>query len=233
MRHLRPRLPRPKSISIRRTRRLRTIDAEERRREISSMRVRAPLLALASLAAAGCATPQLSTPTPDRVDGAVVAARSAADGLQRELLAALTDAMAKTGPGGAITVCNEKAPQIAAAVSRSMSVDIGRTAQRIRNPANAPDAWEKDQLAYFATALASGKSAATLERFKVERGEDGWRVRWMRPIVLQPMCASCHGKDIDSGVGEILSALYPADQATGFEAGDLRGAFTASVAIRN
>jgi hypothetical protein len=47
------------------------------------------------------------------------------------------------------------------------------------------------------------------------------------------MCTACHGKDIDSGVGEILSALYPADRATGFEVGELRGAFTATVLLEN
>lgn len=196
------------------------------------MRIGSLFLPLAALAASGCATVESTTPAPDRVDDAVIAARSVADGFQRELLAALTDAMAKAGPGGAIGVCNEKAPQIAAAISHSTSVDIGRTALRLRNPANAPDDWEKDQLAFFASALASGEPAAKLERFKVEHDADGWRVRWMRPIVLQPMCASCHGKDIDSGAGEILSALYPADQAVGFEAGDLRGAFTATVPVR-
>lgn len=194
------------------------------------MRIRFFSLLMAGGVAA-CASFTPSTPMPDRVDGAVVAARSAADTLQRELLTALSEAMAKTGPGGALGICNEKAPQIAARVSRNTSVDIGRTALRVRNPANAPDAWEADQLAFFAGAAAAGERTADLERFKVERGPDGWRLRWMRPIVLQPMCTSCHGKDIDSGVGELLSALYPADQATGFEVGELRGAFTASVSL--
>jgi hypothetical protein len=53
----------------------------------------------------------------------------------------------------------------------------------------------------------------------------------MRPIVLQPMCTSCHGTDIGSDIGEILSGLYPGDQATGFQVGDLRGAFTATVSL--
>jgi hypothetical protein len=197
------------------------------------MLFRSTLASFTVLAIAGCATfePGLTTPTPDRVDGGVVAARSAADALQREIFAALTEAIAASGPGGAIGVCNEKAPQIAARLSRQTSVDIGRTALRVRNPANAPDQWEKDQLAIFAAALASGKPAAGMERFKVERGADGWRVRWMRPIMVQPVCTTCHGKNVDPGLMEVIGALYPADQATGFEVGELRGAFTASVPI--
>jgi hypothetical protein len=185
------------------------------------------------LAASACAVAPsgLSTPEPAQVDNAVASARTAADTLQRELLAALTQAMSSSGPAGAISVCNEKAPQIASGISADTSVDIGRTALRIRNPKNAPDAWERERLAAFAAELAAGKSPAGMERYAVEQTPEGWRVRWMRPIILQPMCTSCHGADIGSDIGEILSGLYPGDQATGFQVGELRGAFTATVSL--
>jgi hypothetical protein len=187
----------------------------------------------ALITASSCAVAPsgLSTPQPAQVDEAVVSARAAADALQRELLAALTQAMSASGPAGAISVCNEKAPQIATKISADISVDIGRTALRLRNPANAPDAWEKDRLTLFASELAAGKPPAGMERYAVEQTPDGWRLRWMRPIVLQPMCTSCHGADIGSDIGEILSGLYPGDQATGFRVGELRGAFTATVPL--
>jgi hypothetical protein len=194
---------------------------------------RLPLVFLGALAMTGCAIvqPGPAQPSADRVEGALVTARSAADTLQRELVTALTDAIAQTGPGGAVNVCKDKAQEIATRMSKDMSVDIGRTSQRVRNPANAPDAWEKEQLASFAAALASGQPAAGMERHVVERAADGWQVRWMRPIILQPMCATCHGKDIDPGLTEVIGALYPQDAATGFAPGDLRGAFTASVSL--
>jgi hypothetical protein len=187
----------------------------------------------ALLAASSCAAAPapLTTPEPLQVDAAVASARAAADTLQRELLAALTQAMSVSGPAGAISVCNEKAPQIAARISGDTSVDIGRTALRIRNPANAPDAWEKDRLADFAARLAAGKPPANMEDYVAEQTPDGWRLRWMRPIMLQPMCTSCHGTDVSSDIGEVLSGLYPGDQATGFSPGELRGAFTATVSL--
>lgn len=192
-----------------------------------------PVAASAALCLAACAAAPsgLSTPEPARVDQAVASARAAADTLQRDLLAALTEAISASGPGGAIGVCNDKAPQIASKISADASLDIGRTAMRLRNPANAPDTWEKDQLDYFAAQLAAGKPPAGMERYRAEQGPDGWRLRWMRPIVLQPMCTSCHGKNVDSGMLEVIGALYPQDQATGFEVGDLRGAFTATVSL--
>jgi hypothetical protein len=187
----------------------------------------------ALFAAVSCAAApsRLTTPEPLEVDEAVVSSRAAADTLQRDLLAALSQAMSASGAAGAIGVCNEKAPQIASKISADTSLDIGRTALRIRNPANAPDAWEKDVLARFAAELAAGKPPAGMEDYIVEQGPEGWRLRWMRPIVLQPMCTSCHGTDIGSDIGEILSGLYPGDQATGFSPGEFRGAFTATVSL--
>jgi hypothetical protein len=191
------------------------------------------VIACAALAATGCAEVPASSDQPSarQIEGALASARSAADALQRDLLTALTRAMAGSGPAGALAACVEKAPAIAASVSSAMSLDVGRTALRVRNPSNAPDAWEADQLAFFAGALDAGESAGRLERYAVERASEGWRVRWMRPILLQPMCTTCHGTNIDSGVMEQISALYPQDAATGFSSGELRGAFTASVPV--
>ena len=39
------------------------------------------------------------------------------------------------------------------------------------------------------------------------------------------MCLTCHGSDIDANIAEALAERYPADEATGFATGDLRGVF--------
>jgi hypothetical protein len=39
------------------------------------------------------------------------------------------------------------------------------------------------------------------------------------------MCLACHGESLEPAVAAKLAAAYPKDQATGFRAGDLRGAF--------
>jgi hypothetical protein len=51
--------------------------------------------------------------------------------------------------------------------------------------------------------------------------------RWgyVEPIMLQPLCLTCHGSELAPGVAEQISELYPEDHAIGFEAGDLRGVF--------
>ena len=50
-------------------------------------------------------------------------------------------------------------------------------------------------------------------------------VGYVEPIRTKGLCLQCHGNAIDSTVQVRLNELYPDDQATGFEEGDLRGMF--------
>lgn len=55
--------------------------------------------------------------------------------------------------------------------------------------------------------------------------EDG-SYRYLRAIPTMPICLACHGTDIDPEISDMLREHYPEDQATGFTAGELRGAFS-------
>ena len=57
-------------------------------------------------------------------------------------------------------------------------------------------------------------------------GEEGESFLWMKPIVTEPVCLVCHGKAVPEAVAAAIAERYPGDGATGFEAGELRGAFT-------
>lgn len=193
------------------------------------MRALLALLPGALLAACSAAPPV--QPEPAEIEIALASSRAAAGDLGGQLIAALTAAMAEGGPASAIPVCNEQAPEIASRISANRKVEIGRTSARVRNPANAADAWEADQLAAFAEAIASGANPSTLERHEIVRDGNGWSVRWMKPIVLQPMCATCHGDAVDPALLATIQTRYPDDAATGFRPGELRGAFTATVKL--
>jgi hypothetical protein len=54
-------------------------------------------------------------------------------------------------------------------------------------------------------------------------------VRLIDPIRVEAPCVACHGpkETIAPAVRDVLAAKYPADEATGYSAGDLRGAFWA------
>ncbi len=173
------------------------------------------LLVTTAATAAEQAAPQRET-----VDARVAEGRGFAAQLGMGLKTALSGAIADDGPLGAIDVCRIEAPASAADVSRP-GVRVGRTALRVRNPANAPDREARAVLEEFARRLAAGEPADTLEDLRTTpRGS-----RYMKAIVTQPMCTTCHGVAVAPALKQATLERYPADQALGFEAGSLRGAF--------
>jgi hypothetical protein len=140
---------------------------------------------------------------------------------QQELGARLTAALAAGGPVEAIGVCNLEAPQISARLSADSEARVARTALKVRNPANTADAAARGVLEALRSELAADPTKIP-EHF--EAAADG-TARYMRAIVMQPLCIVCHGAAVDPEVRAAVSRLYPADEATGFAVGELRGAF--------
>jgi hypothetical protein len=149
--------------------------------------------------------------------------RAIAAGFGAELRGALQEAMAAGGPLAAIRVCNEDAPRIAAAAAAQSGATVGRTSLKLRNPGNQPDDHEREVLELFAESLAGRADGPSPER--LDTLEDG-RVRYMRAILTEPPCLACHGEALAPPVADAIDALYPADEARGYQAGELRGAFT-------
>lgn len=157
-------------------------------------------------------------------------AREAARELGRQLKSELTSASSETGSAGGVEVCRDRAPAIAADLSPD-GVRVGRTALRVRNPDNAPDAWEHAVLSNFAERLGTGADPGSIEHWEVQTAS-GQRIgRWMKAIPMQPQCVLCHGSELSEPLARTLRALYPEDEATGFEPGELRGAFSVRVAL--
>lgn len=157
-------------------------------------------------------------------------ARAAATQLAGQLLPALQQALRDGGPANAVEVCSRQAQTIARAVS-TPRLQIGRTALRVRNPANAADAWEHAVLEDFERQFRDGAEIATLEAWTVVQREGRSIGRWIKAIPTAPICTTCHGSAIEPELAKVIRARYPDDRATGFRAGDLRGAFTATVEL--
>lgn len=169
--------------------------------------------------ALGLGTSGAAAEPPDRViEGRAIAAQFGAT-----LRDALQAAMAEGGPMAAIRVCNEEATAIGLAAAEGTGATVGRTATKVRNPANRPDSHEQGVLAEFEAALGAGAGETPPEH--LETLPDG-RVRYMRAIVVQPPCLACHGATLAPPVAARIDMLYPQDAARGYEVGDLRGAFT-------
>lgn len=158
---------------------------------------------------AGC-TP----PTPDPAD---VADRGAAllAPFKADLKAALIDGM-QEGPAAAIAVCSEQAPAIAERLSVD-GVRMGRSSHRLRNPENAPPDWLRPTLDVYAAKAVELSPRV----FDLGDGRSGY----VEPILMQPLCLTCHGEALPSDVAASLQAKYPQDRATGFAEGDFRGVF--------
>ena len=136
---------------------------------------------------------------------------------KQQLKQALQKGMAK-GPVAAVNACHLEAP----AIGRSFTADnirVGRSSHRLRNPVNRPSAWMKQVIDDYLSAPDAKQPVAV-------RLADG-RIGYAEPIVTQPQCLTCHGDAIAPAVQAKLFELYPADQATGFDTGELRGIFWA------
>ena len=125
--------------------------------------------------------------------------------------------LASGGPGQAIRVCHLSAMSLIYRLERDEGIAAGRTAARRRVPSNAPRAWAAPIVEEYANARA-----ASVDGFVVDLGN---KVGIMQPVVHRAECSPCHGvqKDLDARVREELRTQYPADRATGFKEGDLRG----------
>ena len=134
---------------------------------------------------------------------------------KKDLMQALKSGLAE-GPAEAIQVCRIKAPGIADALSVD-GVRMGRSSHKLRNPDNAAPDWVSPIMQAYLHDTASRQPRA------VKLADDRWG--YVEPIMVQPLCLTCHGPELAPDIAAQISELYPDDRATGFEAGDLRGVF--------
>jgi hypothetical protein len=140
---------------------------------------------------------------------------------QGELSGRLSEAIAAGGPVHAIEVCSRDAPAIASRLSSESGASVARVALAARNADNTGDARERAILEGFRADMRAGNREAAV-RFDV--AADG-SARYMKAIITQPVCLACHGPKLAPEVESAVLQRYPADQATGYSVGDLRGAF--------
>ena len=157
--------------------------------------------------------------------------RAVTQAMLKELGQKLQSSMAEGGPINAIGVCHLQAPDIANRASTNNQAKISRVGTRARNPVmGVPNDWQAKALAQFDAALARGEKPADIEFAETVNTSSGKEFHFAKPIVLQPMCVSCHGspEQISPEVKAKLNELYPNDKAVGYQPGQLRGAVVLS-----
>ena len=155
--------------------------------------------------------------------------KSLATALKKEL----SSAMQSGGPVAAVQTCKLEAQGITDALNNGTR--IKRTSLKLRNPKNAPDVWETQILNSFEYRLAQGTPIDQLTHSETIKTESGSTLRMMRAIPTQGLCLSCHGdkQTMSKELVSILEEAYPNDQATGFQVGQIRGAFSVMKNIEN
>jgi len=157
--------------------------------------------------------------------------RKAADALGAELMSTMAAEMARGGPAAAIVVCSEVAQSIANEHSQD-GLAVRRVTLKARNSLNQPDAYERAALERLQSLHDRGELPT--EIFEVVE-HDGSRVlRYIRPIQTAELCLACHGdaNALAPEVRQVILERYPNDAATGYSAGQLRGAISVQTRLQ-
>jgi len=133
----------------------------------------------------------------------------------------LQQAMAEGGIENALKFCNIQAIPLTESVSSEYQVKLRRASHRPRNPANRADSLEMTIIKNY---LKQIEESGELKPVVHERKHG---VSFHAPIKIpNQFCLNCHGtpgKNIAEADLKVLKKLYPNDEATGFEVGELRG----------
>ncbi len=124
------------------------------------------------------------------------------------------------GTLGALAFCNLHAVHYTDSMSIKHHVAIKRVTDRARNAENKANLAEAEIIDTWKQVLSAGKKIEPL----LESNADG-SFNFYAPILTNAMCLQCHGTldDIQPEVKNALQQLYPADHATGYGSGELRG----------
>jgi hypothetical protein len=159
--------------------------------------------------------------------------RKVAQEFMQQLAGTLKQQIKSSGTESAISVCKEVAPALAKQYSND-SRRVSRVSLKPRNQTlGTPKADENLALQNFDQLQREG-TAGALELVTVYEDAGGEWHHYMRAIPTQSLCLQCHGKpeDISENVKALLAKEYPADQATGYSPGEIRGAVSIRQKIR-
>ena len=143
------------------------------------------------------------------------------------LMTTLQEKIASEGPEAAIAYCRLEALPLTAQVGQEFPQvkSVHRTALRVRNPDNQPDATDRSVLeAWLTTWNPAEPPKPVIKEFTAEDGTKA--IRYYRPVPVMATCLACHGSgnEIAPNVRAAIARDYPQDQAVDFQEGDLRGA---------
>ncbi|WP_397581087.1 DUF3365 domain-containing protein [Sphingorhabdus sp.] len=155
----------------------------------------------------------------------------AADLFQSRLQTALKSALQNGGPTAAVNVCAEVAPAIAAEVSAETGVELRRISLRPRNPGANTQGELRQRLTSLGEAPVDAAGKPSMINWVEGKGTDATHNSMRAIIMKDEPCAMCHGTAVAADVRAAIAELYPDDAATGYRAGEMRGAILAKIIL--
>jgi hypothetical protein len=171
-------------------------------------------------------------PDGEIIDAAMKRGNIIADSAQKLLGGTLKKAIKEGGVPHAIEYCNLSAYSIMDSIEAAFGANVRRASLRVRNPEDAPNELERQILeAYEYQVQNDDVLSANIQR----DGEE--YLLYTRPITIKDaVCLNCHGevgKYLKTEDYALIKELYPEDNATGHQMGDLRGMWSIRLAKKD
>ncbi len=202
------------------------------------MRLTSYISILLMVAVAGSCGGQPSKETqqlPDTtgINAAVKKSREVSKELLGTVKGVLMKQLAVGGPVHAISACADTAQSLGDQIAGKYGLSIRRVSNKWRNPKDVPDTYETEVLQHFASLREEDELDNSVEHYEITTVDSVRYFRYMKPIVVQPVCLPCHGdrtamKDL---ITIVLQQRYPEDKAVGYKADDLRGAVSVKMRL--
>jgi hypothetical protein len=173
---------------------------------------------------AGLAACTPKPPTPAAAD--IQAARQAAQALDIRFRTEILDRLEREDASAIYMAYRDHAGEYVREASEKSHLDIRRVGLRVRNPANAADDWEAEQLETFDYLVNAGYDINVLEASAIVTEKKQRWFRWIKPMPVGETCMVCHGDGIPPEILKQLKQDYPEDNATGYLPSEMRGAYS-------
>lgn len=165
-------------------------------------------------------------PQPKITEELKASLRADAKSFMESLKSVLIKEIQTNGIVRAVSVCSDTAQVLTNNYGISKGIYIKRVSFKNRNPMNVPDEFETKVLKMFEEQFKQKQLKPESEYAELFEQNGVYKVRYMKPIFVQPECLNCHGAEeqISDQVKEVINKIYPDDKAKGYQMGDLRGA---------
>jgi hypothetical protein len=176
-----------------------------------------------------CALAALPAAAADDLAALSKETRETTQPLLAKVVGTVKESLNQSTPHETVDTCREKLPGMVKEMREKTGWNIRRVSLKTRNAERGtPDEWEAKVLADFDRRAAAGEKRDQMEAGEIFTTAEGRVFRYMKALPVQEACLTCHG-DTAKLTPELkakLATLYPKDQATGYQLGQIRGALT-------